>query len=176
MTILTSLSSISCLFWLHKIANFSSNICSCVKMKNWEINICVIWESFQKIWLFVNHWMHLNTRKKIENWHSDALRNFRLACEIVKCLFCYNSRRCSPRLRIKRSLGGGFDLKLVTERCVSSWYHDRTCISQKLKCIENVKWFNARNILQNKVIFHNMSSSKKSFQSSENEKWYIFCE
>ena len=142
------------------------------------INICVIWESFQKIWLFVNHWMHLNTRKKIENWHSDALRNFRLACEIVKCLFCYNSRRCSssPRLRIKRSLGGGFDLKLVTERCVSSWYHDRTCISQKLKCIENVKWFNARNILQNKVIFHNMSSSKKSFQSSEHEKWYIFCE
>ena len=140
------------------------------------INICVIWESFQKIWLFVNHWMHLNTRKKIENWHSDALRNFRLACEIVKCLFCYNSRRCSssPRLRIKRSLGGGFDLKLVTERCVSSWYHDRTCISQKLKCIENVKWFNARSILQNKVIFHNMSSSKKSFQSSENEKWYIF--
>ena len=104
MAILSFISSISCLFSLHNIANFSSNICSCVKRKNQEINICVIWESFQKIWVFVNNWMHLNTRKMIENWHSDALRNFCLACEIVKCLYCYKSRRCSPRLRIKAPL------------------------------------------------------------------------
>ena len=70
----------------------------------------------------------------------------------------------------------GLDLKLVTERCVSSWYHDRTCISQKLKCIENVKWFYARKSLQNKAIFHHMSSWSESFWSTgtKNRKNDIF--